>query len=74
LHVKEGFDAAQRRLLADALERADPLACPACGATLARTAITPEPGLAYVRRRVWLICPACKRSATLDERRTPRRG
>ena len=48
-------------------------ACPRCRATM-----TPRPigggsfGLGYARRRVWLICPSCHRSALFDVRRGTR--
>lgn len=60
------YTAAQRRELARALEDDAPLTCPVCGATLARREVSPSPALAYVRRRVLLICPSCKRSAAID--------
>jgi ribosomal protein L37AE/L43A len=56
----------QRRALAEAARQGGPLQCPACGAELAQREITPRPDLPYVRRRVWLICPACQRSAVVE--------
>jgi hypothetical protein len=47
--------------------------CPRC-----RVALTSRPigggsfGLGYARRREWLICPSCRRSAIFDVRRGTR--
>lgn len=63
------YSAQERRRLADALARGEAPTCPACGAALARREIAPKRDVPYVRRRVWLICPACKRSAAVDAAR-----
>lgn len=60
------YGAAERRALEAAVARGEPLACPACGAALARREVPPRPEVPYVRRRVWLICPSCHRSAAVD--------
>lgn len=60
----------ERRALEAALAAGDPLRCPVCGAALARHEVKPKAELPYVRRRVLLICPGCKRSASVD---APRR-
>jgi hypothetical protein len=28
--------------------------------------VEPPPGVPYVRRRVWIVCGACRRSAAVD--------
>jgi hypothetical protein len=60
------YDAAARRRLTEALRGGEPLHCPECGALLTRHAVEPRAELPYVRRRVLLICPTCRRSASLD--------
>lgn len=56
----------QRRELEAAVARGGPVTCPVCGTVLARTEVPTPRALPYVRRRVWLICPRCKRSAAVD--------
>jgi hypothetical protein len=47
--------------------------CPRDGATLTRRPIGGGSfGLGYARRREWLICPTCRRSALFDVRRGTR--
>jgi DNA-directed RNA polymerase subunit RPC12/RpoP len=66
----ESYNATERRALEDALDRDDrPIACPACGHVVSIKPVTPPTDLAYVRRRVWLICGNCRRSTVIDLRR-----
>lgn len=60
------YDAAARRRLAESLRSGEPPHCPECGTALTRHPIGPRAELPYVRRRVLLICPNCRRSASLD--------
>ena len=60
------YTPAERRALAEALRKGERLSCPACGAAVARHDVAPGRELAYVRRRVLLICPSCRRSVALD--------
>lgn len=53
-------------MLAEAARRGEPLACPACGHALASHEVRPRRDVAYVRRRLLLVCPGCKRAATVD--------
>jgi hypothetical protein len=47
--------------------------CPRCGVELTSRPIGGGSfGLGYARRREWLICPECKRSALFDLRRGTR--
>lgn len=48
------------------LDQGHPLSCPRCGVTLESNPVPRPPGVAYVRRRQWYLCPACGRSAVLD--------
>lgn len=58
----------ERRRLAEAAAEGKPLRCPVCGGGLARRRVEPGRGVGYVRRRSWVLCPACKRSAAVDVR------
>ena len=50
-----------------------PSDCPRCGTRLTRRPIGGGSfGLGYARRREWLICPGCKRSALFDLKRGTR--
>jgi uncharacterized protein with PIN domain len=64
--VNGGYDARQRRQLEVALAQGSPLRCPACHAELMQQRVEPGPGVPYVRRRVWVLCPGCRRTAALD--------
>lgn len=51
----------------------EPALCPRDGATLTVRAIGGGSfGLGYARRRVWLLCPQCRRSAIFDTKRGTR--
>jgi hypothetical protein len=63
------YDAETRRKLQAALHRGGELDCPACGARLVRQRVEPGDAVSYVRRRVLLICPSCRRTASLDGKR-----
>lgn len=62
------FTAAERRALEGALHQGDPLRCPRCDTELSAQRVDRSPEVAYVRRRVWVICPACRRTASLDQK------
>lgn len=51
----------------------EPPACPRCGARMTQRPIGGGSfGLGYARRREWLICPGCRRSALFDLKRGTR--
>jgi len=60
------FGAAARHELADALARGAPLRCPECQLALTWQEVRPAEGVPYVRRRIWVMCPGCRRTAALD--------
>jgi uncharacterized protein with PIN domain len=64
--VNGSYPAAQQRALEAALDRGEKLHCPQCNAALTARPVQAPAEVAYVRRRVWVICPACRRSASLD--------
>jgi hypothetical protein len=61
-----GFDSAQRRILRLALQRGEDPPCPACGAPLALHPVETPPEVAYVRKRILLVCPRCHRSGAFE--------
>jgi uncharacterized protein with PIN domain len=63
-----GYTAAERTALARAAARGEALLCPVCGAELSRQVIEPRVEVSYVRRRLWLLCPRCRRAASIDIR------
>lgn len=63
------FDVRQRRLLEAALRKGEPLHCPACGQRLSEQTVPTPVDVAYVRHRVWVLCPSCRRTASLDVKR-----
>jgi uncharacterized protein with PIN domain len=69
--VGEGgpYEAAQRRVLEAALQKGATLRCPYCQVELNSQPVEGSREVAYVRRRVWVICPRCRRTASLDMRR-----
>jgi len=60
------FSPEERARITAALRAGTEPACPACGARLSVRDIEARPDVPYVRRRVLVICPACRRSASLD--------
>lgn len=65
-------DEEQKSLRQAVVEGKDPV-CPRCGARMtARDVGGGSFGLGYARRREWLICPQCRRSAIFDVKRGTR--
>jgi hypothetical protein len=57
----------------EAFVAGETVVCPLCGGTLvARPIGGGSFGLGYARRREWLICSGCRRSALFDVRRGTR--
>ncbi len=69
--MRPDYTREERRALARTVARGEPLVCPACGAQLAVHEVAGGRVLAYVRRRVLLVCPGCARSAAVDAPRKP---
>jgi hypothetical protein len=63
------FNAAARHALEDALRAGQPLLCPECNIVLNRQDVAQTKEVSYVRHRVWLLCPQCRRSASVDVKR-----
>jgi hypothetical protein len=67
------FTIEEQRLIREAFERGEAPACPRCGVALTTRAIGGGSfGLGYSRRREWLLCPKCHRSALFDIKRGTR--
>jgi hypothetical protein len=61
------FDPAEERALRECLSRGDTPVCPRCGVAMTMRGVGGGSfGLGYARRRQWLICPRCRRSALFD--------
>jgi uncharacterized protein with PIN domain len=56
-------------VLEAALQKGATLRCPYCQVELNSQPVEGSREVAYVRRRVWVICPRCRRTASLDMRR-----
>lgn len=67
------YDADEQRAIRDALTTGQPANCPRCSVALTHRPIGGGSfGLGYARRREWLICPSCRRSAIFDVKRGTR--
>ena len=67
------YDPEEQQQIRAALVAGEPPLCPRCNVTLTARAIGGGSfGLGYARRREWLICPSCRRSAIFDIRRGTR--
>jgi hypothetical protein len=42
--------------------------CPVCAVLLDERSVPPRGDVSYVRDRVWLLCPSCRRGAVVDRR------
>ena len=67
------YTAGEQRLIREAAVRGEMPDCPRCDVTMTSRPIGGGSfGLGYARRREWLICPRCRRSAIFDRRRGTR--
>jgi hypothetical protein len=67
------YTAEEQRTIRDAVVAGSTPLCPRDGSPLTRRAIGGGSfGLGYARRREWLICPTCRRSALFDIKRGTR--
>jgi len=60
------YDAAQRRALAATLSEEGEPRCPACGGRVSVQAVPRPHDVSYVRRRAWVLCLECGRTAAVD--------
>jgi len=67
------YTAEEQRVLREAVAAGAAPVCPRDGTTMTRRPVGGGSfGLGYSRRREWLICPACRRSALFDVKRGTR--
>ncbi|HUQ81899.1 MAG TPA: hypothetical protein VM076_12195 [Gemmatimonadaceae bacterium] len=67
------FSAEEQKQIREAAADGQHPECPRCGVPLtARTIGGGSFGLGYARKREWLICPKCHRSAIFDVKRGTR--
>jgi hypothetical protein len=67
------FTPGEQRALREACARGEAPQCPRCGVAMTERKIGGGSfGLGYARKREWLICPSCRRSALFDVRRRTR--
>lgn len=63
----------EQRAIRDAFVAGLPVRCPRCDMAMTSRAIGGGSfGLGYARRREWLMCPTCRRSALFDVKRGTR--
>jgi hypothetical protein len=67
------YDAGEQRVIRETFAAGGTPMCPRCGVALTERRIGGGSfGLGYARRREWLICPKCHRSAIFDVKRGTR--
>lgn len=59
----------EEALIARRLRDGEPPSCPRCGERMAEEDVPPRSDVAYVRRRLLLVCAGCSRSVAVDRRR-----
>lgn len=67
------YDVEEQRALREAVAAGESPQCPRCTVAMTRRSIGGGSfGLGYARRREWLLCPSCRRSAIFDVKRGTR--
>ncbi len=67
------FDASEQQQMRESFARGEIPLCPRCRVAMTVRAIGGGSfGLGYARKREWLICPKCRRSALFDVKRGTR--
>lgn len=67
------YTPAEVATIREAYSAGQPVVCPVCGGRMAARHIGGGSfGLGYARKREWLICAGCRRSALFDVRRGTR--
>jgi len=67
------FDAEEQERMRASFSRGEMPQCPRCHVAMTGRAIGGGSfGLGYARKREWLICPKCRRSALFDTKRGTR--
>jgi hypothetical protein len=68
MKTPEAFSRPQVRELERAVRAGAHPACPVCAVALDERVVPPRDDVSYVRDRIWLLCPSCRRSAVVDRR------
>jgi hypothetical protein len=68
MKTPEGFTRGEELALREALHEGRVAMCPECAVALDEWPVRPRPDVSYVRDRLWLVCPSCRRSVVLDRR------
>lgn len=63
-----GYTGAERKRLAAALAAGSEPRCPACREAVSVREVPRPEEVSYVRRRVWVLCPSCRRTGAVDVR------
>ena len=67
------YDPEEQRAIRESYAGGTMPTCPRCGVAMTVRSIGGGSfGLGYARRREWLICPSCRRSAIFDVKRGTR--
>lgn len=66
------YSAPEEDTIVETLRSSGAPTCPRCGGTMVERDVPPREGVAYVRRRIWLVCEGCRRSFVVDRRRVER--
>jgi len=67
------YTPAEIAAIREAVTAGESVSCPVCGAPMTARAIGGGSfGLGYARRRQWLLCSGCRRSALFDVKRGTR--
>ena len=67
------YDLDEQRKLREQVARGEPPMCPRCSVQMSERSVGGGSfGLGYARKREWLICPSCRRSALFDVERGTR--
>ena len=67
------YDPAEQQAMRETFARGEMPHCPRCEVPMTRRSIGGGSfGLGYDRKREWLLCPSCRRSAIFDVKRGTR--
>lgn len=68
MKTPDAFSPEQVREITELVRRGAHPLCPSCGVRLDERAVPPRKDVSYVRNRLWLVCPSCRRSTVVDRR------
>lgn len=62
------YDAEEERRILATVRESGRGTCPDCGVVMDERSVPPRQDVSYVRRRIVLTCPSCRRSLALDRK------